>query len=420
MRSTAALRWAGAAAAVVLAGADAQALSAEQVYAKVAPSVWRVLTYDADNLPLGQGSGVVVGDESVVTNCHVLAKAKRLAVKREAVSHDAKLALWDVKRDVCQLKVAGLKAPAVAVADSSRIAVGQNVFAIGNPKGLELTMSAGLVSSLRRNEAGQLVLIQTSAAISSGSSGGGLFNDEGLLIGLTTIGSITGDAQNLNFAIPSDWVRELPVRHAAAAASAAAPAAAGRDSAGAGTGSRPLKRGDQIVYRVTDRLTGLAREAVYTVDRLDKDQVSFNQGGRIERPDGSLVSASAPVAGEMDNCAPPGGWMRPGMAVGQAWSIESTRPASAPCSGTLSLRATVAAQEQMSTPLGNLGVQRVEFQGSLVSTARNVITHHTVQARAWYAPTLGRTVRFEFDAMPNSSGLPRWHELAELTAIRRD
>jgi len=213
----------------------AHALTAEQVYAKVSPSVWRVVTYDADNLPFGQGSGVVVGSEAVVTNCHVLAKAKRVAVKREKESFDAKLAMWDVKRDLCQLQVVGLKAPAIWVADSKQIAVGQNVFAIGNPKGLESTMSAGLVSSLRRNAAGQLVLIQTSAAISGGSSGGGLFDAQGNLVGLTTLGSITGDAQNLNFAIPAEWVRELPARHASAAASAAAAGAGTATAAGGQT-----------------------------------------------------------------------------------------------------------------------------------------------------------------------------------------
>jgi len=221
--------------ATLLAGVavtHAHALTAEQVYAKVAPSVWRVVTYDADNLPLGQGSGVVVGTEMVVTNCHVLARAKRVAVKREKESLDAKLTMWDVKRDMCQLNVVGLKAPPVWVADSSKVTVGQNVFAIGNPKGLELTMSAGLVSSLRRNTAGQLVLIQTSAAISGGSSGGGLFDAQGNLVGLTTLGSVSGDAQNLNFAIPAEWVRELPARHAAAAASAA-PAGGNASSGGA-------------------------------------------------------------------------------------------------------------------------------------------------------------------------------------------
>lgn len=212
--------------------AGVQALSAEQVYAKASPSVWRVVTYDIDNLPLGQGSGVVVAPQSLVTNCHVLAKAKRVSVRREKESHDAKLAMWDVKRDVCQLAVPSLRAPAVGVADSGRVVVGQGVFAIGNPKGLELTMSAGLVSSLRKNASGQLVLIQTSAAISGGSSGGGLFDDKAELIGLTTLGSASSDSQNLNFAIPSEWVRELPQRHAQAtaartdAAAASAPMAA--------------------------------------------------------------------------------------------------------------------------------------------------------------------------------------------------
>jgi len=198
----------------------AWALTAEQVYAKVAGGVWRVRTYDADNLPLAQGSAVVIAPGSAVTNCHVLAKAKRVSLQREKEAHDATLELWDVKRDLCQLTAPQLKAVPVTVGESSKIAVGQSAFAIGNPKGLELTMSAGLVSSLRRNAAGQLVLIQTSAAISGGSSGGGLFDANGMLVGLTTLGSVSGDAQNLNFAIPSDWVRELPARHAAAAASA--------------------------------------------------------------------------------------------------------------------------------------------------------------------------------------------------------
>ena len=63
------------------------------------------------------------------------------------------------------------------------------------------------------------------AAISGGSSGGGLFIEAGALLGLTTIASITGDAQNLNFAIPVDWIKGLPRRHAAARAAEAASAA---------------------------------------------------------------------------------------------------------------------------------------------------------------------------------------------------
>jgi S1-C subfamily serine protease len=217
--------------AAALAGGSgtARALSPSEVYDQAAPSVWRVVTYDADGVPLGFGSGVVIGPDTLVTNCHVLAKARRVSVKRDGTSIDARLELWDPPRDVCQIRAPNLRAPAVKLGDAEQLKVGQNVYAIGNPQGLDLTMSAGLLSSIRRNERRQIVLLQTSAAISRGSSGGGLFDDEGVLIGLTTIGSVRADAQNLNFAIPVDWVRELPARHArllAAQGSGAAASAA--------------------------------------------------------------------------------------------------------------------------------------------------------------------------------------------------
>jgi serine protease Do len=210
--------------ATLLATSLAAAQTPAELFAQVSPSVWRVQTFDSDGLLLGQGSGVVVGPGAVVTNCHVLARARQVQVRREATGAalPASLALWDVHRDLCQLQVPGLQAPAVKTAPSAQVAVGQVAYAIGHPKSLELTMSAGLVSSLRRNEAQQLVLIQTSAAISGGSSGGGLFNERAELIGLTTLASITADAQNLNFAIPADWIADLPRRHAAARAAQAA------------------------------------------------------------------------------------------------------------------------------------------------------------------------------------------------------
>jgi S1-C subfamily serine protease len=126
----------------------------------------------------------------------------------------------------------------VRLAPTAGVAVGSNVYAIGTPRGLELTMSAGLVSSLRRNASGQVVLVQTSASISRGSSGGGLFDEKGALIGLTTL-AITGDAQNLNFAIPADWIAELPERHARLNKNTAAPATG--DQASAATASAPKR-----------------------------------------------------------------------------------------------------------------------------------------------------------------------------------
>jgi len=99
--------------------------------------------------------------------------------------------------------------PAVVRAPLSSVAVGARVYAIGAPQGLDLTLSDGVVASLRSFE--DTKLIQTNAAISPGSSGGGLFDASGRLIGITTFQSRNG--QNLNFAVPADWIDLLPKRN---------------------------------------------------------------------------------------------------------------------------------------------------------------------------------------------------------------
>jgi len=218
-------RFLALAAGAVAAAAASAAMEPADIYAIVSPSIWRVQTYDVDGLPLAIGSGVVIAPDTLVTNCHVLAKAKRVSVKKDKLTLEAKLEMWDPQRDVCQIKASNLNAPSVPMGEVAKLHVGQNVYAIGNPKGLDLTMSAGLLSSIRRDERDQVLLLQTSAAISGGSSGGGLFDENGILIGLTTLGSVSGDAQNLNFAIPVDWIRELPQRHAKLSKPAATTAA---------------------------------------------------------------------------------------------------------------------------------------------------------------------------------------------------
>ena len=232
-----------ACASASVAMAQVSVLSPEEIYAAVSPSVWLVRGYDADGLAFVTGSAVVTGHETLLTNCHVLSKAKRLVIRNDNVQHDAKLQHIDVVRDLCQITARNLRAPAVELGDSDRLSVGQRVFALGNPRGLELTLSDGLVSALRKNEDnGQLVLIQTSAPISHGSSGGGLFDTSGRLIGITTL--ITRDAQNLNFAIPINWRRELAAR-SDAALRAANPARA-ETVASAPTGAATLGEPDAV------------------------------------------------------------------------------------------------------------------------------------------------------------------------------
>ena len=190
-------------------------LSPEELYRELAPSVWVVRTYDADGIVARTGSAVVTGPETLLTNCHVLEKAKRFIIRNDNVQHDAKLQHIDVARDLCQITARNLRAPSVVMADSDKLSVGQKVFALGNPRGLELSLSDGLISALRRDEDQRnLILIQTTAPISRGSSGGGLFDSSGRLIGITTL--MFEDSQNLNFAIPINRQRELAARSEAA------------------------------------------------------------------------------------------------------------------------------------------------------------------------------------------------------------
>jgi serine protease Do len=291
-------------------GTWAEALTPAEVYAKVSPSVWKVLTYDVDGLPLSQGSAVVVGEQSLVTNCHVLRKAKRVVVRRETTTVTATLEMWDPQRDLCQLRAPGFAAPVVELGAASRLTVGQEVYAVGNPKGLDLTMSAGLISSFRRDDKQRLLLIQTSAAISGGSSGGGLFDADGALVGLTTIGSVGADTQNLNFAIPVDWIRELPERHARLTSPTgtanAAPAAPATQTPASSTSqaAKPVVPGPPGAYAAIDDDTRLpfSNERMRASYRIFLSQpmpraFAISEGGAFQVASG-LYGASAGEHGD--------------------------------------------------------------------------------------------------------------------------
>lgn len=180
------------------------ALSPEDLFAKASASVVRVNVLNG-NQGVAMGSGVVLGSGTVITNCHVARAGTRLKVLQGNDSWDASVDVADERHDLCRLSVPGLNAPGVVMGSVNQLRVGQKVYAIGSPKGLDMTLSDGLVSSLRQTPEG--ALIQTSAPISPGSSGGGLFTEEGLLVGIVTFQMASG--QNLNFALPVDWVLRM-------------------------------------------------------------------------------------------------------------------------------------------------------------------------------------------------------------------
>jgi tetratricopeptide (TPR) repeat protein len=182
------------------------ASSPQELYERLSASVFIVESLDAAGTVVAKGSAVAVAPGEVVTNRHVIEDGVSWRLKRGDHSWPATITHLDLDHDLCQLRAKGLVAPPVPVRSSATLAVGERVYAIGSPEGLELTLSEGLISGLREFE--KVRLIQTSAAISPGSSGGGLFDVQGRLIGITTF--YLKEGQNLNFALPGEWLLALP------------------------------------------------------------------------------------------------------------------------------------------------------------------------------------------------------------------
>lgn len=185
-------------------------LSPKEVFKRVAPSVF-IVEYRGDyslygTKPIFIGSGVAVGRDEVVTNSHVVQEFPGLIkVRQGEKAWRAFVCYFDSENDLCILKVPGLNANFRQPNAQIEVKVGDKVFAIGAPKGLELSLSDGLISGLRNpDEKRRSRVIQTTAPISPGSSGGGLFDSKANLIGITT--AYIREGQNLNFAIDIDTV----------------------------------------------------------------------------------------------------------------------------------------------------------------------------------------------------------------------
>ena len=168
----------------------------------------------------GSGSGIIVDSEEgiIVTNLHVISNARSIEIiLADGLKYPAKLLGFDQEYDIAVLK---LKTPpksitSIPFGDSDNLEIGQPVFAIGNPFGLNRTLTAGIISSLDRTlktPEGNLLkdLIQTDAAINPGNSGGPLIDTAGKLIGVNTvILSQSGDSAGIGFAIPINKIKKI-------------------------------------------------------------------------------------------------------------------------------------------------------------------------------------------------------------------
>jgi serine protease Do len=170
------------------------------------------------NAPLqqGLGSGVIItADGYIVTNNHVVDKAEdvQVVLNDGRTKYPAKVIGSDPQTDLAILKVEADNLPPITIGDSSKVKQGDFVLAVGNPFGLDRTVTSGIVSAMGRNNlniAGYENFIQTDASINPGNSGGALVDNRGNLIGINTaIFSKTGGNVGIGFAIPSNMVESI-------------------------------------------------------------------------------------------------------------------------------------------------------------------------------------------------------------------
>ena len=174
----------------------------DELFRRVSPSVYRVVAAKSvedlsQRKGVSSGSAVALTERELITNCHVIEDRPLIVLLQGETWHLAELAKVDMKGDRCILRTDATLKPIQAIRSSQDLKVGERAYTIGSPSGLENTLAEGLISGLRQREGARYV--QTNAAVSPGSSGGGLFDARANLVGITTF--ILRDAQNLNFAI---------------------------------------------------------------------------------------------------------------------------------------------------------------------------------------------------------------------------
>jgi len=189
-------------------------MNAVNLFKQASPSVYLVVAAKSeaalkDGKSVYEGSAVAITPTLALTNCHII-KGRQAVVLVQNKKMDAGVVVAsDPRSDRCVIASQRMKLnPVPGVRRYSDVAVGEKTYSIGNPSGLVATLGEGIVSGLRQQRGVRYV--QTSAPISPGSSGGGLFDERGNLLGITSFK--IDDAENLNFAIAAEdyWGKPKP------------------------------------------------------------------------------------------------------------------------------------------------------------------------------------------------------------------
>ena len=201
-----------------------EGMSISQIASVVSPSVVAITTEQMSGsqtwfggyyVQSGAGSGVIISEDGYILTCaHVVNGATSIQVQLDnGDTYDAAIVGQDTTSDVAVIKVEATGLTPAVIGDSNALAVGETVVAVGNPLGtLSNTVTNGIISALNREvtvEDNDMTLLQTSASISPGNSGGGLFNANGELIGIVNAKSSYSEAEGIGFAIPIDSGMEI-------------------------------------------------------------------------------------------------------------------------------------------------------------------------------------------------------------------
>lgn len=183
-------------------------LSSKTIATKAFQSTVLISTIDKNGQPLALGSGFVIDNGVIATNFHVIENSSGGFVK--FIGKEEKYSIKGIiekseKYDLAILAIETFNASKLTFGNYDNVSVGDQIYAIGNPNGLEGTFSQGIVSGLRKIENDEL--LQITAPISPGSSGGPVLNQNAEIIGLAVASYKSG--QNLNFAIPIKYLKDL-------------------------------------------------------------------------------------------------------------------------------------------------------------------------------------------------------------------
>ena len=201
---------------------DSQQLSIPEIAALASSSVVEIYTESVTNsgrmgqfVTEGAGSGVIIStDGYILTNNHVIEGSSKISVRlNTGADYEAALIGRDSQTDLAVIKISETGLQPAVFGDSDSLQVGELVVAIGNPLGkLGGSVTEGIISALSRNieiDGHMMTLLQTSAAVNPGNSGGGLFNSYGELIGVVNAKSSGTDIEGIGFAIPANLAKSI-------------------------------------------------------------------------------------------------------------------------------------------------------------------------------------------------------------------